>query len=521
MKLYPLIAAFVLAVLGSCANEPVTSVDPAARPLFLTTTAQDLPLVYDVENTGAAYPRPLFPSFDRLPGILILPDPFRFFGGHVDLSFASWSRRHAEVKASIEDYEVGPKPDPADVDITARVAHGNPGYDTLYVVVTRKSNQQSLTLSSRVYLPVGSGPFPAVIGMNSSSGVGSLPVDIFTSRNIVRVYYRANDVTRYGNKQPTDPYFRLYPELGATGEVGQYSAWAWGVSRLIDGIAIAAQRGDLPVDLHHVAVSGCSYAGKMALFAGALDERVALTVAQESGGGGFPAWRVSHAIEPHGSVEKIDNTNYSWFRDAMRAFSLDNVYKLPHDHHQLMAMVAPRALLATGNTNYVWLSNRAAYVSGLAVRATYEQLGIGDRFGYFIDGGHMHCAIPATQRPVVEAFVDRFLLGLGVDTDVQVYPTTPDFTDLDYQGWMPWAIRLDIAALVGDGTLTPDQGAGLGDKLEAALASIATGRIGPALNQLRAFINQVEAFVRSGALTPEQGAALIAKINSTRTRLGA
>jgi hypothetical protein len=31
----------------------------------------------------------------------------------------------------------------------------------------------------------------------------------------------------------------------------------------------------------------------MALFAGAFDERVALTVAQESGGGGINAWRTS------------------------------------------------------------------------------------------------------------------------------------------------------------------------------------------------------------------------------------
>jgi hypothetical protein len=31
---------------------------------------------------------------------------------------------------------------------------------------------------------------------------------------------------------------------------------------------------------------GCSYADKMALFAGAFDERIALTIAQESGGGG-------------------------------------------------------------------------------------------------------------------------------------------------------------------------------------------------------------------------------------------
>ena len=44
------------------------------------------------------------------------------------------------------------------------------------------------------------------------------------------------------------------------------------------------------IDTKHIGVTGCSYAGKMALFCGAFDERVALTIAQEPGGGGAAAW---------------------------------------------------------------------------------------------------------------------------------------------------------------------------------------------------------------------------------------
>ena len=94
---------------------------------------------------------------------------------------------------------------------------------------------------------------------------------------------------------------------------GQYSAWAWGVSRIIDGLELV--QNVLPIDLKHIAVTGCSYAGKMALFAGAFDERIALTIAQESGGGGATSWRYSQT-EPAGSVETLGATSHQWFSEG-------------------------------------------------------------------------------------------------------------------------------------------------------------------------------------------------------------
>ncbi len=537
MKLSPRMTALALAVVfWSCADNGVTQVKmPPLRASF--DLSQNLPLVYDAENTGSGLVAAV-PSFAQSPNNLILPDPFRFFNGTVNLSFGAWENRRAEVLASLAAYEIGPKPGPSDVTETASMAHGQPGYDTLIVVVTRKSNGVSLTLRSRVYLPTsgGTGPYPAIIGMNSGSG--SLPSDIFTSRNIVRVAFMHNQVTTmsmFGSpNHSNDPYFKMYPEYSAgvnsspSPNVGQYSAWSWGVSRIIDGLRLVASQGQLPIDMSHLGVTGCSYAGKMAMFAGALDERVALTIAQESGGGGIPSWRASTVLkDPRGDVERFVNTNDQWFINPMRQqFNDANIFKLPHDHHELMALVAPRALLATNNLSYVWLSNPSAYVDSRATQEIYKEMGIGDRFGFIIDGNHMHCAIPASQRPIIEAFVDRFMLGLNTTTDAQVYTgsdfyTSPVDPQFNYQGWMPWSLRRDISTLVAEGTLTADQGAGLSDKLEAALTSIATGRTNPALNQLDAFSNQVNALTTAGKLTPDQAAVLTAKINATKTRLGA
>jgi hypothetical protein len=269
---------------------------------------------------------------------------------------------------------------------------------------------------------------------------------------IARIDFVHDDVTQYAAGQQIphagDPYFLMYPEVNAGTcppapapcgqQVGQYAAWSWGVSCLIDGIEIASHQAvnPLPIDVKHLGVHGCSYAGKMALFAGAFDERIALTFAQENGGGGAPAWRVSQAIEPHGAVEKANNTDGSWFITT-NLFGGNNAYKFPYDHHELLAMVAPRALIETGNTDFIWLGNRSNLVSSRATQKIYETLGIGDRFGFAIDGGHGHCAGPSSAvQSAIDAFENRFLLGQNVNTDVHIYPSREG--DIDTDRWTQW-----------------------------------------------------------------------------------
>jgi hypothetical protein len=236
-----------------------------------------------------------------------------------------------------------------------------------------------------------------------------------------------------------DPYYVLYPEYNDNNS-GQYSAWAWGVSRVIDGlyqVKNSPLSNSLPIDLQRIAVTGCSYAGKMALFAGAMDERVALTIAQESGGGGATSWRYSHT-EPAGSVESLENTDHSWFSDSMFQFGGENVYYLPEDHHELLAMCLPRALYVCGNPDYTWLSNPSCYVCSRAAHEVYKTFGIGDRFGFSIVGGHSHCSLPASEIPEVQAFVDKFLFGkTNVNTDITTHPASYDGF-VDYAMWYQW-----------------------------------------------------------------------------------
>ena len=155
-------------------------------------------------------------------------------------------------------------------------------------------------------------------------------------------------------------------------------------------------------------MTGCSYAGKMALFCGAFDERVALTIAQEPGGGGAASWRVSHT---HEGVEDLDKTDYHWFKESLKEqFHDDNVYRLPYDHHELCAMVCPRALLLLGNPDYKWLADESMKVSYESARTVWDFFGVGDRIDCSIVAGHPHCQVPESQYDIIGRFLDEFLM---------------------------------------------------------------------------------------------------------------
>jgi hypothetical protein len=290
----------------------------------------------------------------------------------------------------------------------------------------------TLTLSCAITIPASAiAPYPVCIGMDSP--YGSLTASDFTSRGIVGVTYSESQVSTYGNPSNTDPYHTLYPANNIN-NTGQYSAWAWGVSRLIDGLTLITNT--LPIDLTHIAVTGCSYAGKLALWSGALDERVALTIAQESGGGGDTSWRYSHT-QPAGSVEDVDDTDYNWFAKQMQNFSGNNVSYMPEDHHELMALCAPRALYCTANTEYTWLSNPSAYVCGEAAALVYQQFGIGDRMGFNVDGNHAHCSFPSDQEADIQYFLNRFMLGqTNLSQTIRTAPST--YSTIDYSQWTTW-----------------------------------------------------------------------------------
>lgn len=344
-----------------------------------------------------------------------LPNPFALHNGTVISTKAQWECRRQEIMQDIYKYEIGPKPDPSQTTVAATLSG-----KTLSVKVTSSSG--SLTLTSAIS---GSGNCILITMDTAPSLVTGCTTVPFTSNQVVQNMQNSN-------QYQSDPYYKVFPSLW--GKIGNYSAWSWGISRLIDGIGQVASQ--LNVDMTKIAVHGCSYAGKMAMFGGALDERVALTVIEESGGGGIDSWRLSQEFTDRTGtqVEKIDNTNYAWFMSSMK--NLDP-YKLPHDHHDVIGLIAPRAAIALGNDGYDWLGDESGYKSIMAALQIFTALGVPHNLGYDFTSNHPHCSPPATQQQSVSAYVTRFLQGGTTDPNVAIKPPSTSF-DLNWQGAIDW-----------------------------------------------------------------------------------
>jgi hypothetical protein len=232
-------------------------------------------------------------------------------------------------------------------------------------------------------------------------------------------------------------FYELYGN--ETNTAGALMAWAWAVSRIVDAIEQHPESG---IDTTKIAVTGCSRNGKGAMVAGAFDQRIALTIPQESGSGGDACWRtsrdmlVNRQLATQTAWEIV--TENVWFSESFNYFGQDNytVGLLPVDHHELAGLVAPRGLYSTENVGFLWLGDWSNLECMTAANKIYQALGARDHQGFSQDGPHNHCSFPADQEAELASFFDRFLLQEPIATDV--FRTVGNWT-FDPK-WTPWSV---------------------------------------------------------------------------------
>ena len=170
-------------------------------------------------------------------------------------------------------------------------------------------------------------------------------------------------------------------------------AWAWALSRGLDLAETIPE-----IDAKRCVATGSSRLGKAALIASARDERFAVCVPNQTGGGGVPLAKRDFGENVSTEMRSFPH----WYCKAYAKY-IDNERAMKFDQHLLVATIAPRALLVEGfnqgwfDTKGEWLSCRAASPvwkllgkDGLPdgdFPENYERSCVGTSFGYVRRGG--------------------------------------------------------------------------------------------------------------------------------------
>jgi hypothetical protein len=364
------------------------------------------------------------PSYAALSSNSRLPDPFRSMSGSRIAGKDQWTCRRAEISAQMQSWELGPKP-PRPATVSGTVTSTS-------IKVTAGDGTKSISFSAAITLPTaGQAPYPAIIVLRSRGG--GLAATVTANLGVAVVDY---DNSEMGAQQSASSrgQGKFYDLYGGGHPAGTMVAWAWGMSRIVD--VLEQNAGTSPIDVHRLGVTGCSRNGKGALVAGALDERIALTIAQESGSGGTATWRISDLQRTQGvnvqTLSEITGENV-WFTSSFNRFG-STAAKLPYDHHMLIGLIAPRAVLVIDNTGIDWLTAPSSWGGAQAARTMFRALGVPDNLGASQVSHRDHCTLPASQQPEVEAFIAKFLLGRNVSTAVN----RTDGPAFDQARWVDW-----------------------------------------------------------------------------------
>jgi cellulase/cellobiase CelA1 len=181
------------------------------------------------------------------------------------------------------------------------------------------------------------------------------------------------------------------------------------VSRIID---VIEQSGGSILKADAMGVTGCSRYGKGAFAVGAFDQRIALTMPIESGGGGVPILR---GIAGESGAQPLSSaySEQPWLGDAFSSFT-SSPNTLPVDTHEMVAMVAPRGLFIMENPHIDWLAARSGSVAALGGAEVYKALGAGENITYWSDiQDGTHCAVRPEWRAPLQANIQKFLLKTG------------------------------------------------------------------------------------------------------------
>jgi endo-1,4-beta-xylanase len=436
-----------------------------------------------------------YPDPYDLPSVNTLPDPFTFLNGSKVRTAADWDRRRAEIKDLAQYYEFGYMP-PRPQAVTA-MSTDNPGgaLRSRSIALTVQDGGRTASFTPVLFLPpTGTAPYPVIVQLDFRSSPNAVPNRAFTQAGYAVLSIPTSDSPSMGNPgvasddgNHTGAFYALYPyTLDRDGnDRGVLLAWAWGASRGVDGLEYLATHDPSYanlLDLKKLVVTGFSRWGKAALVAGFLDDRFQVTAPGGSGSGGAAPYRYDSfgnrpfRSAPFGNVypwgrstgaetlgdhvrHQTHNSNEMirrFLNDITPAAVEPRMYRtstwgygerLPFDHHEVIAAIAPRAVVIA-NTNADYADNAEGDGIGYeGAKPVYAFLGAPKNLALDISmGGGGHSLKPSQAANIV-TFANMVFFGTPLPDDVKKQLTTDPYLDAGtydtyYSGlktMMPWA----------------------------------------------------------------------------------
>ena len=364
------------------------------------------PQEYAPENASADCEVSALPDAGQLPQIAAFPDPFTKLDGTRMTQKSEWRCRRQEIRKQAEAYIYGEKPTPDGV--TGTVVDNR-------VTVHVQDEGKEIDFSADIVLPsTGQRPFPAII--NVGSKMGGMGITLGESRileqGVAIIYYNHYGLGIEGTPEASrgQPNTGLFYDIyGGNHSAGLLMAWAWGASRIID---VLQQSGGDIIDSTGLGVTGCSRNGKGAFAIGVFDDRIALTIPQETSTAGVPSYRIADRL----GQERTDHNYYglNWLSNSFAPFvfnnNTSNAVKLPIDTHSLVAMIAPRGLLVLENPHQTQMGAPAGHAATVAGAEVYDALGVQKNVSYHSNVSEQnHCSYKNEYTTLLTQSMASFL----------------------------------------------------------------------------------------------------------------